>query len=308
MRRTGRRRSSRIRLLAAWAALPFLAAAASSFEPFRQPAVRRPREVPFSDVRRVKGGYALRYGFKNFDGAALEVGASLDQEVVADSIREFGFSPEDLAAVDRWYERAQRSATSERALDDLAAEHRRRRAELYARAGFRYQKAGVIEADIPLMVRRNAARLIPLARSFAALAGRMRYGSEDLVGAVAAMVQTSLRYEMPDVREGRRVIGGVLPPPKALVLGQGDCDTKTALLAGVLKSWPNLRMVGLAIPEHYLMAVHRIPRRGEVYLEHEGLTYVMVESAGPAWLPPGAVGDLTEAHLRSGKEFRIQPL
>jgi hypothetical protein len=34
----------------------------------------------------------------------------------------------------------------------------------------------------------------------------------------------------------------------------------------------------------------------------------MIESAGPAWLPPGVVGDQTQAYLNSGQDFRIQPI
>lgn len=122
------------------------------------------------------------------------------------------------------------------------------------------------------------------------------------------MVQTAMRYEVPETREGDRVIGGVLPPMKALVMGQGDCDTKTGVLASILANWPNLKMVGLAIPGHYLMAVHRIPRSGDVFIEYEGIPYVMIESAGPAWLPPGKVGDFTETYLNAGNDFRIQKL
>jgi hypothetical protein len=91
-------------------------------------------------------------------------------------------------------------------------------------------------------------------------------------------------------------------------MGQGDCDTKTAVIASILMNWPNLKMVGLAIPGHYLMAVHRIPRNGDVFIEYEGIPYVMIESAGPAWLPPGEVGETTADYLGAGKNFRIQPL
>ena len=64
----------------------------------------------------------------------------------------------------------------------------------------------------------------------------------------------------------------------------------------------------LGIPGHYLMAFHQIPRRGDIFIEYKGLQYVMIESAGPAWLRPGTVGDSTYAYLKSGKNFRIQPM
>jgi len=148
----------------------------------------------------------------------------------------------------------------------------------------------------------------PVAQAFSGISDRRGYDAEDLVGSVTAMVQTSMRYEIPATEEGSRVIAGVLPPPKSLVMGQGDCDTKTAVISSILLNWPNIRMVGLAIPGHYLMAIHRIPRSGEVFIEYEGIPYVMIESAGPAWLPPGQVGDDTMAYLQSGRNFRIQPI
>jgi len=52
----------------------------------------------------------------------------------------------------------------------------------------------------------------------------------------------------------------------------------------------------------------RIPRNGDVFIEYEGIPYVMIESAGPAWLPPGEVGETTSDYLGAGNNFRIQPL
>lgn len=303
------------------------------------------KKVPYRRIRQTQDGYRLEYGFKNFNGDKLTVKAKMRREAVAQSVREFGYKKDEFGRLDRWYETAQKSAIArskeryvtgkvtaknrselaskmkwinehndrvskecDRELDRLAKEYRRRRFKIYDSAGFRFKSKGVVEVDIPEMVRRNWKRVRGVAMSFADIASKRRYDAEDLVGSVTAMVQTSLRYEIPDSREGSRVIAGVLPPPKTLVLGQGDCDTKTALLASVLMNWPNLRMVGLGIPGHYLMAVHRIPRSGEVYVEYQGLPYVMIESAGPAWLPPGQVGDSTMAYLDAGKDFRIQPL
>lgn len=324
---------------------PFRQPAVRSKKRRRPSQAHRRKKVPYRKIRRTQSGYFVDYGFKNFNGDKLSVQANLDASMVAASIREFGFRRADFKKLDAWYQRTQKKTLDtanrrfisgkvtgndsaelkkklrfvkdmnrsiqkdlDRQLDALAKEYRKRRLRIYKAAGFRYKDKKTVEIDIPAMVRRNWKRVRPIANGFAKIARSKRYDQEDLVAATTAWVQTSLRYEVPDENEGSRTIAGIMPPLKALILGQGDCDTKTALLAAVLLNWPKVRMVGLGIPGHYLMAYQRAPRRGDIYIEYQGIPYVMIESAGPAWLPPGEVGQGTQDYLSSGRNFRIQPL
>jgi len=301
--------------------------------------------VTYQKIRRVPEGYLVELGFRNFNKNNLQMRVQLGSETVAESIREFGYRRTDFTKLDAWYKTAQESAISaadkkmfrgnvtapdqtslnrkmaevkasnarlqeelDKALKAITEGYKAKRTGLYTQGGFHFQKQGVVEVDLPAVVRGNWKRMRPVAQAMAQIAQSKGYDAEDLVGAVVAMVQTSLPYEIPPEKDGDRVIGGFWPPPESLVLGKGDCDTKTALIASILANWPNVKMVGLAIPEHYLMAVHRIPRSGDVFIEHEGIPYVMIESAGPAWIPPGTVGDFTEQYLKAGHEFRIQPI
>lgn len=311
-----------------------------------QPApAAREKEVPYQSIERTDAGYSVEYGFRNFNGDPLVVKADLPSETVAEAIHEFGYKREDFEKLDKWYETQQKEAIAfakkefysgkveaksqaelnrkmadikarnaqvqkdlDATLASLKTEYHRRRVETYEKAGFRFQSENVVEADIPALAKRNVPRVRPVAEAFSRIAGERRYGADDLVGAVTAMVQTAIDYSIPDMEQGTKVVGGAWPPPKTLVMGKGDCDTKTALIASILKGWPNLKLVGLEIPEHYLMAVHRVPRRGETFIERDGLPYVMIESAGPAWLPPGRVGEHTLRYIESGKQFRIQPM
>jgi len=316
-----------------------------SFAQGLRPMALRPEQEVFRDIRPTDAGYSCRYGFKNFNGDKLTLEAELDGEAVAASAREFGFRKEDFDRIDAWYQQAQKDTIArakelffsgkvtaksqeelegkmrdikarnqrvQKELDEtlaaLGAEYKSRRVELYRSTGFHFQSEHVVEADMPELARRNAARVRSVAQAFSRIASERGYGSEELVGAVTAMAQTALRYEFPGDYIGGKYVAGVLPPPKALAEGQGDCASKSALIASILESWPNLKLVGLEIPEHYLLAIHRLPRRGDVFIEHEGLPYIMIESAGPAWLSPGQVGDTTMSYLESGKQFRIQPM
>lgn len=288
--------------------------------------------------------YNVVYGFRNFNNDNLSIDVKIPEKDVKQASDEFGFNQSDFIDLDEWYEEAQESAIAatkkkfitgsvsassqaeldrkmaqikaqnarlKKDLDDqlnnLADEYRRRRVELYTKGGFRYKDKKTVEVDIPSLVRRNAKRMSPAALAFSRLAKDNGYGMEELIGAVTSMAQTALRYEIPSSQEGDKTISGVLPPPKSFTMGQGDCDTKSALIGSILLNWPNIKLVGLGIPEHYLLAVHRIPGRGDVYIEYEGVPYVMIEAAGPGWLAPGKVGETTDRYLASGKSFAIQP-
>ncbi|OIO09962.1 MAG: hypothetical protein AUJ52_05365 [Elusimicrobia bacterium CG1_02_63_36] len=328
--------------------------AASAFRSFNEPGQKSPsrrkagsggKRVPYRKISRTADGYALDYGFKNFNGDSLDFQAELDSESVAASIREFGFKKSDFDKLDAWYKKAQKDAVAsanarfvsgkvqaknaaelksklsfikginagiQKELDgklaSLSKQYRKRRLKVYEDSGFRYKDSKTVEVDIPAMVSRNWKRVRPVAHAFAKLARAHGYDQEELVGAATAWVQTAIIYEVPADNEGSRTVAGIMPPLKTLILGQGDCDTKTALLASVLLNWPKIKMVGLGIPGHYLMAYQRPPRRGDIYLEYKGLPFVMIESAGPAWLNPGDVGASTKNYLKSGKNFRIQPM
>ncbi len=129
----------------------------------------------------------------------------------------------------------------------------------------------------------------------------------DIIGAVLSYAQTAVKYKEPDdVYKGKHT-GGILPPITTVVLGWGDCDTKTGMVASILSNWGQMRMVGVSVPGHYLMAVLQIPDKGDMYVEYKGLQYILLEPAGPGWFPPGHVADETVAQLNGSDGYKMYP-
>ena len=240
-------------------------------------------------------GYILSYSFRDFNRSLLTLKARLPDKAVEDSLDEFGYTDADLHAV-----HTKNGKQGAKVYD-------RKLKEFLASRGFRLLDEDVVQADIPAMVKRNASRLNPVARSLDLLASSKHYGPEEIIAAATALVQTSIRYKVPPAVEKGVHIGGIHPPPKALVDGWGDCDTKTAVLGTLLQNWDGMNAVGLALPHHYLMGIARIPRKEDVYIEHEGAQYVLIEPAGPAWLPPGTVAKETLDMLDRMQGVPIQP-
>ncbi len=235
---------------------------------------QRPRVLP--------DAYSIDYGYLNFNQDRIDLSYKVPKRALASYEAEFGYRMQDAKAA-----------------PDPAAYLQSR--------GFRFIGDHLVFVDVPGTVRRNAPLFKPISLALDKIAQDRGYDQGDLLGAVVSLTQTAMLYkELPDTI-GDLHIGGFMPPMAAFVKGWGNCDTKTAVAASILSNWPHMRMVGVAVPGHYLFAVLRIPNKDDMFVEYDGLQYVLVEPVGPAWLPPGTVAQSTQDLLASSEGYRIEP-
>lgn len=277
-----------------------------------------PDRRTYQRIRRQGDALVAEYGFINFNKDRLLVNYGLKSAAWSAYDAGFGYYKRDLKALDAWHDAARDAAYKQvlarrgsqaqldAEMESLKRQYDRKVKDYMAARGFKILRKNLVSVDMPALVRKNAPHVKSLSLSIDQVAQRRRYGSDELAGAVASLAQTAMIYKIPPPMDGERHTGGMLPPVTALLKGWGDCDTKTGVIAAILANWPHMRMVGLALPGHYLMGVLRIPAKGDVFVEHEGLQYVLIESAGPAWLPPGTVGDETLAKLQHAS-YEIEP-
>ncbi len=258
------------------------------------------------------------YRFVNFNKDRVTVSFSMKAPDYRRYLAGYGYTDADLAALKSWRESARQAAwqkgwaaggkpAAERAIAGVDTEYDTRLRGLLRSRGMAMRAGNIVECDVPLIVKRNVDLMRPLAAALDRTSSERSWSEEDLVGAALSLVQTAVRYKVPPSREGGLHTGGLLPPARTLLSGWGDCDTKSALLASVLGNWKGLRMVGIAVPGHYLMAIRRLPGKGDVFVRYEGLEYVLVEPAGPAWLEPGTVGAATTDLLAGAEGYRVEP-
>lgn len=248
----------------------------------------------------VTPGPAVRTSFKTMENAPVTLGFTLDSSASRTSMAEFGYTEAEVHAV---YDGC--------AGCDAATVNSR--VDQYYRAhGFtpEHLATGTISltVDIPGVVRRNSARVKPAAAAIQRLAVENAYGPDQVLGAAVAFVQTAMVYRKPPTTEGGRQTGGFYPPPRALEVGAGDCDTKSAVLAAVVANFSAAHMVGVHVPGHYLVGVSRVPRSGEAFVQYKGQPYVLIEASGPSLLPPGVVAPTTLSALKASSGVRIDPL
>ncbi|HXT00431.1 MAG TPA: hypothetical protein VN915_07130 [Elusimicrobiota bacterium] len=267
-----------------------------------------------------KGARTAQYGFQNFGGDKLEVDFSIPEKDFADYNDAWGYTEGGLDAVKAWRNRARQDALKaavakhqsqsqlDAAIADVEKQYKAKQKEYLSGRGFALEPGGVVEVDMPALVRKNGPLIKPLAQEFGAIAEKRKYAALDVVGAVLSFVQTAMFYKEPDaVDPSGKHTGGLLPPLTSVALGWGDCDTKTGVLASILSNWPQMKTVGVSVPGHYLMGVVQVPDKGDAFIEYRGLQYTLLEPAGPAWLPPGRVGEETSALLGGRDGYKIDP-
>jgi hypothetical protein len=232
----------------------------------------------------------------------------------------FGYRQEELDALyreqrqqlEQAYHDAVKSGQPQAELDTVYATikanfHARTNRLIFER-GFRFINDSTMTADIPRIVRDNVTSLRPAALAILAAAREHGSTADDIIALALPFAQTALTYEALPPQSQGRLTAGFSPPLEVLLEGRGDCDSKTALLAALLLNWDQMKLIGIGIPGHYLLGVLRSPGRGDAFYTYNGLTYVLMEPAGPAWLPPGTVAESTLLRLGAGDQIIIEPL
>jgi hypothetical protein len=101
---------------------------------------------------------------------------------------------------------------------------------------------------------------------------------------------------------------GFASPRDVLLQNQGDCDSKSTLMAALVRAYNKRLSVAMVyLPEHALLAIGMNPLPGEVSIRIENTAYVLVEPTGPAQLAIGEVDKATNMALLN-QQFSTSPL
>lgn len=246
-----------------------------------------------------KDGWQVAIQFTNYNGDRLTTSFPVTRLDIEQATQEFGYTKKDTDAI---FDACK--ATCDQ------AEYDRRIVDYYRGRGLLVVESDNIMnlwPDMPALVLRNSPRVRATAIEVQRIAQERRYDSGSIIGAVLSLAQTGITYFSPPMEEDGKRILGLYVPPQVLGNGKGDCDSKTGLIASVLKNFSGARMIGINVPDHYLMGIARVPQRGDAYIQYDGEPYVLLEAAGPAWMPPGTISDYSRDKLGTMRDVRIDP-
>lgn len=241
--------------------------------------------------------------FEDHAGSAMRVSFDLSSGASLSSMQAFGFSQNEVLEL---RDRCRREGPCQQAeLDSRLKQYYREHALSVREIPGKPTRLSV---DIPTVVRRHRAQVQPLVTALRRLGRERGLEADQLMSAATALVQGAMAYRSPAMLEDGRHTLGFYTPPRALEQGYGDCDTKSALLAAILANLGEERIIGVRVPDHYLLGVARQPLTGEIALEFRGEPYVLIEAAGPAQRKLGDIGKQTRLALAQGQEIRIDPI
>lgn len=123
--------------------------------------------------------------------------------------------------------------------------------------------------------------------------------------------RTSLQYISQWIQQipyqdltDRRLSDGLSysPPLKLLRENRGDCDSKSVLLAALLRLLlPDVKLAMVYLPEHAMLAVHLPVTASDMSVTIEGRDYLLVDPTGPALLAPGEIAAQYRIYTENGQ-------
>jgi hypothetical protein len=168
-------------------------------------------------------------------------------------------------------------------------------------------EGNLFSVDYNWVVKKSVSDLHEIANIIRSTARRKGYRSRrELIGAVASFVQ-ELQYQLPpDHRineDGEKILtAGATMPLETLSNQRGDCDTKSLLFAGLVRSISLVDVIFVAIEEHLFAGIRMNPSQNDHSIRHQGRDWVLVELSD-SW----PIGHVPQNHLsviRSGK-YRV---
>lgn len=184
-------------------------------------------------------------------------------------------------------------------LTQLTAERR----QFYLQQAYYYQislpwSGPVIIPDHQRLMQDSLKDLLPVAE---ALRNKLvNTTSRDKVAYISSWLQ-QLPYQ--DLSDRQNSSGNAFNPPlRVLQENRGDCDSKTVLLAALIRMLlPDIKQAIVYLPQHAMLAVDLPVTANDDKTNIEGNEYLLVDPTGPALLTPGQISPVYVMYTRNGQ-------
>ena len=155
-----------------------------------------------------------------------------------------------------------------------------------------------IKADHLRYISENKTPLLPVAQ---AIYEKLAVNSESriYVNLLLSWVQSIPYNELEDRVTSNGA--GYSPPLTVIKQNQGDCDSKSVLMASLIRSLlPDVKLVMVYLPQHALLGISLPTRSKEQTFNFGGSDYLLMEPTGPAVMPLGEIAASSNNAINSG--------
>ena len=159
------------------------------------------------------------------------------------------------------------------------------------------EEGNQFSVDYNWVVKQSVGDLQVIANQIRSTARRKGYRTRrEIIGAIASFVQ-ELQYQLPPAHrineEGEKILtAGATMPLETLAIQQGDCDTKSLLFAGLVRSIKLVDVIFVAIEDHLFVGIRMNPSPWDHSIHHQGRDWVLIELSD-SW----PIGHVPQNHL-----------
>jgi len=162
-----------------------------------------------------------------------------------------------------------------------------------------------VKPDHVRFAKESKALMLPVAQALYELL------PEDLTGRSHTNLLLSWLQSIPYNKLEDRITAngkGYAPPPQVILNNQGDCDSKSVLMATIMRLLlPESNMVLLLLPNHALLGIG-LPKQGDdETIELDGISYTLMEPTGPALFKVGEITEQSRQYIANG-QFRAEKI
>lgn len=154
-----------------------------------------------------------------------------------------------------------------------------------------------VRPDVPRFVKESYSYITPISQAI-----KDKFGPnarpKTVINFVISWLQAMPVEPLPDrfYKSGEQF----KPPLKLVRQNYGDVDSKSVLAAALLKAiYPRLRIAIITTPHHSILGLNLPIRKGEKFIDINGLKYLLVETQGPTQQSLATVNDRSWSMINS---------
>ncbi|AWB66994.1 hypothetical protein C2869_11345 [Saccharobesus litoralis] len=130
------------------------------------------------------------------------------------------------------------------------------------------------------------------------------YPTRYIINYILAFVQSIPYQDLENRRDSHGA--GFNPPNRLLLENKGDCDSKSTLMASILRGvFPRVGIAIILLPDHALIGIQIPYQKSDDYVEVDGTHYVLAEPTGPALLPAARISEHSKRFI-AGNAFTVE--
>jgi hypothetical protein len=190
---------------------------------------------------------------------------------------------------------------AQKVLDKLSAAHEKAQTDYYNNHYFLRFKSpageNTIRHDHSKYTQLSSLSLSPVVEAIKAIQQQPK-NPREFVEIALSWIQ-SIPYDTLENRLSSNG-AGFISPRDLLLQNQGDCDSKSTLMAALLKAYnPRINLEMVYLRDHALLGIAMRALPNDLTINKKGMRFVLLEPTGPAQLKIGEVADTTKMALRN---------